>query len=188
MLGFSSDGEFGTFLASTLIPRAQAVIDSYCQLPEGFFVGATLTNEYYNHKGWRSLRLRYYPIATITAMARNKAAQGATDDWEALTEGRADDFIVDQEIGVVIFSPAKIPSEGYRNVRISYVAGYTTTPKVIADITARIAAGMLQRIRKDKVPPETWHSDFGGWSPGQSWELSAEHKKVLDNFRQIIML
>ena len=144
-LGFTSDSEFVTFL-STLISRAQGMIDRYCGVPDGFFEpgGVTRTAELYDHDGGEILFLDYAPVISVSSLEQRTSGLGMTEVWEALTEGASNDFIIYKAQGKIYF--IKAVSAGYQKIKVTYVAGYASTPGDLADVCAQLAANILANM------------------------------------------
>ena len=147
------------------ITDADRLIDSYCQVPEGFFTagGIEIQREHLNgtdvaylggitkffnwyYGGTSHLQFKYRPVLSVTTLEE----ETATGTWTARTEGT--DFLVVAD-GVRFIT--NTPAWKYKNVRATYRAGYTTTPGPITRVSARLATAILQDIqdrqRRDKV-------------------------------------
>jgi hypothetical protein len=150
-----TDTDFSTTVTN-YIAYADDLIENYCRVPSGYFDagGVTITNEYHDGRevgqvslwaytiGTRSdpmLRLKYTPVISVTTLSEETSA-GA---WTSRTEGRDDDYLV-MENGVRFM--ANIPSYKYKNVRVTYVAGYAATPGSVAVCSARLAAALLHKV------------------------------------------
>jgi len=144
-----------------LITVADRAIDDYCDQPDGFFEpgGVEIQQEYhdgveageYNILTWFAaslkrrpyIRLEYTPVLSVTALEENTS--GTT--WTERTEGRDNDYLV-IEHGVRYLR--NIPKYKYKNIRVTYKAGYSTTPGRINECSARLAAAIAQRIIDSK--------------------------------------
>ena len=152
-------GSIGYDYVNTLqyvINLADRAIDNYCMQPDGFFNGGGIEIQKELHDGvefgyvgfnvWLSshdyrpfLRLKYVPVLSITKFEEETTA----GSWTTRTEGRSSDYIVD-ESGIYIVS--NLPDYDYRNIRVTYKAGYTVTPSPVVECSARLAANMAHHI------------------------------------------
>jgi len=150
------DTDFTTTITN-YIAYADDMIENYCKVPSGYFDagGVTITNEYHDgvelgygstwqhlfgQRGDPFLRLKYTPVISVTTLSEETSA----GTWTARTEGRNDDFLV-MENGVRYV--ANIPTYDYKNIRCTYVAGYSATPGSVAVCSARLAAALLQKVK-----------------------------------------
>ena len=149
-LGFNTDGDYESWLDNDLIPHVESVVDSYCNVPSGFFKagGLTFTDQLYDYK--QALQLRYYPVLEVSAVKRNKAGYGQTPDWEALD---STDYIVDKYTGILYFVSGKVPAVREQSIKVSYKAGYSSTPNVISYVAAQTCANVLNIMLQRKVAP-----------------------------------
>lgn len=89
------------------------------------------------------VQLRNRPIISITTLQRNTAGAASTDSWETLTEntGSSGDYVLTEEgknTGFVDFVNKK-PRYGKRAMRVTYVHGYSTTPKNVERLATLLA-------------------------------------------------
>lgn len=139
-----------------LINQADRAIDNYLMQPEGFFNGGGVQIQKELHDGTEFgyvgytvflsasdyrpfLRLKYTPVLSVTKFEEETTA----GTWTTRTEGRSSDYMVDEN-GVYIIS--NLPEYDYRNIRVTYKAGYTVTPSPISECSARLAGNMAHRI------------------------------------------
>lgn len=163
-LGYSSDADFVTFLDS-LIAYAGSVIDEFTRVPESFYNsdGYVLTNELYDYKyPYTELRvypflrlppvtLRFFPVFSIQKVEYNTQGYGLAPNWvEVTSPGYIFDYLSSQ-----ITLVTKLPAMAQLSLRISYTAGYTTTPNVIRYVCAQLCANVLQEILQRRISPIT---------------------------------
>jgi len=148
-LGYSSNAEFEAFI-NDLTTYAQSVVDSYCNVPSGFFDagGLTFTDQPYDFR--HSLQLRYYPVLSVSAVKVNTAGYGQTPNWKTLD---STDYIVDEHAGVIHFVSGTIPAVTEQSVKVSYTAGYNSVPNTIAYVTAQLCANLIHIILQRKISP-----------------------------------
>ena len=108
------------------------------------YVGGDNTrSDYWNVAVRDRLWLRNRPIVSITTLQRNTAGESSTDSWATLTEntGTSGDYVltpVSKSAGYVDFVGNR-PRNGKRAVRITYLHGYSTTPKNISRLATLLA-------------------------------------------------
>lgn len=156
-LGFNTDGDYETFLEADIIPIATKIIEDYCGVPSGFFDagGVTIADEYYDSDGSGHLWLKYRPILSVTAVAYNEKGLTEAPSWVSLAEGPGVNkhYLVYAERGL-IFIYDKVPPEGKKNIKITYKAGYSSTPVSVAEIAKQLSANMLRGMLKRKITPQ----------------------------------
>jgi hypothetical protein len=101
----------GSDLQTGLLLSAEAVVENYL----GYNPTEAVYDDFFDGKGYGVLRLRARPVRAVTRIEINGAPCAPEDFY---TDGRSE-FITRKD-GVF---PA-----GFRNVRVSYVAGYNNTP------------------------------------------------------------
>lgn len=126
--GSGFDGILASIKAST-----EQWVKTYCRDP--FLVAAR--TEYYDGNGGKVLRLRHYPITTLTSVHID-----ADRDFAAATLVAAANLItsdINNAQGIVeLFN--KDFSEGQKNVKVVYAAGHATIPADLAHAVKIICA------------------------------------------------
>jgi len=163
-LGFTNEDNYNKYILR-LTELASRFIDGETQRPTEFFqTGGVTIIEYFDGVGstppsgmylfpeqeeaWKSSARRIYlsqrPVLSITSVEENKAEIGETDDWQQITKYRW------YKRGEIIFASDAIPAKGYKNVRVTYTAGYTETPRDIQMACARLVVNMIHKLMSDK--------------------------------------
>lgn len=173
---FKKDGramtepEWNTF-CSTHIDIVTQLMHRYCgvesfeattvvELHDGS--GATgdesATSEYLDSD--RSFSLRKLPVISVTSVEEDTAGITAVPNWVTRTErsdSDAGDYVVqtDYEFTKIVFH-SHIPSNGRRNVRITYQSGYLSSSEEFSELTL-ILKRMMQSVllTKKKVQEAT---------------------------------
>ncbi|MEM2028977.1 MAG: hypothetical protein QXS05_06320 [Candidatus Bathyarchaeia archaeon] len=142
-LGLQSESEFDGFI-SKLILYAQSLIDSFCNLPEGFFEpgGIKVIDEEHDYN--QPIRLNLRPIISIQTV---EVYRGGA--WQTLSP---EDYTVDYKAGLIMII-GKAPALTGRSVRISYTAGYIETPEAIKYAAAQICVNMLHMTLQRRITP-----------------------------------
>lgn len=143
-----------------VIAKASAKIDNYLEVPEGFFTpgGVEIRDEYHNgtelkYVGYNYmfstvtgvtqaagiLYLKHKPIRSVRKFEENTSGS----NWTTRTEGRSSDYLYNKDYVICL---QNIPDWDYKNIRVTYTAGYKQTPAVIQDCCARLSAYAVQRI------------------------------------------
>ena len=154
-LGYETQSEFNSFLSS-LINQVEGVIESYCNVPSGFFQdgGLTFTDELYDFHN--PVALRYRPVISVSKVEVNKAGYGLAPDWQTVD---STDYIVDYNAGLIWFT-ADFPAVKLQSVRVTYTAGYTSTPQAIKNVCLMLASNILHAILQRKISPVVRIDEF----------------------------
>lgn len=96
------------------------------------FVQRTYTAETYNGSGTNFLRLRHFPVVSVTTLTVTRTEDGSP---ETLTEGT--DFDVDTVAGLIKLRSVAAPFDRlFQNVSITYVAGQGVRESIDVDARA----------------------------------------------------
>jgi len=166
-LGFTTVDEYEDYVED-MIKNVSRFIDSFCKRPDDFFNGGATITEYHNgrprrssdfpdlyadQKASRELRrtfyLEHYPILAVPVpvVKENVASIGSADDWKTRA---TTDYRLDTRNGLLKFSLAQTPDEGFKNVEVVYKAGFATTPAVVSWVCAEIIGNFLQAAVGDR--------------------------------------
>lgn len=142
------------------IQAAQALIDEHCHMPRGFFEagGVQVTDEYHDgnevayyysvgklydwqwdYDAFMLLPFKIQPVLSVVKVEEETTA----GTWTTRTAGSSNDYIAVEQ-GVHFID--NFPDPGVKNLRVTYIAGYTLTPQVVKEACARLAVLTLQRI------------------------------------------
>ena len=127
-------------LLESLIDASSSAIKKFCQSD---IVAADYT-EYHDGRGGRCLILRGRPINSIASIYDDLDRQYPP---ETLID--ADDYTFKSESGLVIYTGGKF-QDGIKNVKITYNAGYNTTPEDI-DLGCRIQVASWYNRAKQRA-------------------------------------
>lgn len=179
-LGYSTEAEFDAFI-NDLIVDASAVIDSYCKAPEGFFEagGVTITDEYQDYRD-DYITLNHRPIISVTRVEVNKAGYGVAPNWETVASTHIYTY---NEDGLIKLYNQSVTVEE-QSVRVTYTAGYSSTPKIVKAVCKQICVRLLHSVLQRKVSPVIRVDD---WTVRmvESDIFTAHMKKMLKPFVQI---
>jgi len=155
-LGYASDSDFNTFLDS-LIVLGQSMIENFCRVPTGFFAsdGLAFTNEFHDFQyPWMSLL--YYPVLSVSKVEYNDQGYGITANWVTVTEP---DYIMNLPSGQLMLVN-KVPAIVEQSIRVSYTAGFSSTPDDIKQVCIQVCCNMLHGILQRKVSPQVQADDM----------------------------
>ena len=157
-LGYETKSEFKAYL-SELVPLGGGIVDQFCHVPKGFFEdsGLAIVNQLLDYRAdW--IHLRYHPALSVSKVEVNVSAYGTAASWSELAA--ATEYVVALERGLIKIVGNTTPAELLQSVRVSYTAGYSSTPEavryVVLNIVSNIAHAMLQR----RISPVVRVDDF----------------------------
>lgn len=137
----SSPGQIASGLIVRTIEKQSGKIEHWNH--DTPFAQTTYTDEYIPLVGIDKVALIGIPVISITSLEIESTA----GVWDAATEGRnanTDDFFLeDSEAGIIQFHTS--PSRGW--MRSTYVAGYSETPYWLRELTAKMVARELFRLK-----------------------------------------
>jgi len=183
---FSKGYDYNASIAKA-IQDADRMIDEYCGVPEDFFIsdGLEIQNEYHNgvdvvyiggiikffdwyYGATSHLKLKYKPVLSVTKFEE----ETSPGTWTTRTEGANNDYIVvDDGVRFVQNTPAW----KFKNVRVTYKAGYKVIPWQISQVSGRLAASLLKYIKDQPAAAGTSQSEsynLGGLSESSSSSVS----------------
>lgn len=103
------------------------------------------------HDGGGSIVLHQSPVISITSVVES----GAT-----LT---TNDYLIDSRVGILYRGSADYPrrfSGGFRNVVVTYIAGYANPPRVARKVALNLIQGMWQTAQQAPHPALTEYNDL----------------------------
>ena len=150
-LDFDTQAEFDA-LINTLIECAESVIENYCDVPDGFFedAGVTVTDEYHDMRESDDyLQLEYKPVISVSSASVNMAAYGSAPSWSAIDSNSI--YLYTKTGNVYLYNLTFTVTE--QNIKVTYVAGYSSTPGDISYICAQLCVNVLHETLQRKVSP-----------------------------------
>ena len=154
-LGYSSDTEFDTFL-DDLITQIEAVIDEHCNVPSGFFKagGLSFTEQYDYDESF--IRLKHYPVLSVSSVYYNTAGYGQTESWSEVTSTY---YILYSDEGLIKIIN-KVPAIKEKSIKITYTAGYSAVPDAIKHVAVQLCSNFLHAILQRKISPVVRVDEF----------------------------
>lgn len=123
-----------------------------------------LTDEVYNGNDRydKQYLFRKQPVTSISSVEVNVAELGEVDDWKSRTEGRGEDYLV-QDHGVLFMSNEAAPDPYPHSLRVTYSYGYSSVPGTIRELTLQMTIDRMMNNQvlaanikgKDNFDPET---------------------------------
>lgn len=112
---------------------------------------ANIRSDYQNLAYRDRIRLKNFPVLSVTTLQRNLAAANQTDSWETLTQntGSGGDFLIDLNTGYIDFVEDK-PRYGKRAMRVTYTYGYSAVPKTVEKLTILLAVKSILMTKMAK--------------------------------------
>lgn len=100
----------------------------------------TRTDEIYDGEGERDRVYQFdgQPVDTVDSVSVNTASIGNPDNWKSMTEGRADDYVEYQGLGIQFMDSPDAPDDEPRNLKVTYDYGFSNIPKPINLLCRRI--------------------------------------------------
>ena len=162
---------------TSLIEEAEGIIDDYAGHDFDEHEGA---EEYYDGDEEETLLLRNRPVIEVTTVeGRNSGAFAELTEFDPET-GEGNWHVEDLSAGILAFEDP--PSEGVKNIRVTYSYGYETVPGNIAALAAVLAAIPALAIAANVVNPSGLASVSQG-SLSWSWSGGA-YKDTVDQLQR----
>lgn len=100
----------------------------------------TRTDEIYDGEGYHSREYQFeaQPVQSVASVSVNKASIGTPDDWQSVTEGRANDYVQYQNVGIKFMNSSNAPADEPRNLKVTYDYGFPDIPDPINLLCRRI--------------------------------------------------
>ena len=141
----------------------------------GDSIGAASSND--------SIRVLKYPIVSVTALSKNTAADYQTDNWSELDEqtGSGGDFVKDLDTGIIQFV-SKSPNYGRRQLKVTYVYGYSTVPKTVEKLCILLSVrDVLNSKRNSDAGKSMSALSVDGWSSSGGSGISMTYQRFLND-------
>jgi len=168
---------------ATLITVASKAVENYCNRE---FTSQTVSNEIHDGDGEKDLFLRNFPVASITQVVITE------NDGDTVTI-TGTYFRINQRTGQIIFEPAETADysyfpEGFQNISVTYVAGYSTIPEPVQEATVQLIAWLKSESDKDpNLKAEKlgdWSASYGG-TTGTEGGLPQSVRRLLGAYRSM---
>ncbi len=138
----SSAASFSTSSVPTLaqlttwISETDAMID---QLSANVYAQSTYVEEI-NYEGEDRIMLKHAPIISVTSVQYSPYALGSTEYPSYVTKVADTDYSVFLQKGYLEVLPSWSPRCGSKQIKVTYVAGYATTPPVVQMLSTKMVA------------------------------------------------
>ncbi len=180
--GFTIDASSTPSLTTvtTWIEQESALLDKETGRSWGI---NTVTDEYHDYDSSGSILLDHAPVISITSLSTERnGVDGDTEDWDTLLEGRTNgyDFYVYKDEGDVIFHGDNTPYKGYKNIKVSYTWGYSSTNEIATMIVAKqVALRVISTVISGSTTTEGGSVTVGAISISDPSTFSLERVKQL---------
>lgn len=179
-------------LLTTLITRAQAMMERYCNR---IFEEDTYTEDHSG--GAATVQLKNTPVSAVTSVSSLDASGNATayaatsyrfdGDTGIITLTNDEDFYFrDSVVGSSALEASSFPC-GFKNIRVVYTGGYSSVPADLVQVCVEMAADLYQNRR---LNPRMAQENIGG---GQSFtakggdDMMRHYGWRLDPFRRFAL-
>lgn len=122
-----------------LISAASEAVENFC----GRKFDVTAYTEYHHGGGASSVVLQRRPVTEVSGLWDDLARDF---DDESLVD--SDDYVLDSESGIIHLLWGAAFSDGVRNVKVSYSAGYSSVPDDVAHACVMLVAAWFHRGRE----------------------------------------
>jgi len=102
------------------------------------------------------MSLLYYPVLSVSKVEYNDQGYGITANWVTVTEP---DYIMNLPSGQLMLVN-KVPAIVEQSIRVSYTAGFSSTPDDIKQVCIQVCCNMLHGILQRKVSPQVQADDM----------------------------
>ena len=174
-LGLESEAALAS-LTEDLIEQASSIVDQYCG--RDFALHEDVA-ERYDGPGRRRLRLKGWPIISVTSVAVGGTALAEGVDYEVLSGG-----------GILERVDGAVWPPGRRNISVVYTYGYTTPPGAIVSVVEDLVVGALTHAARNRATKGASSMSMDGYSVTYSelsrlMGLAPEQMQTLDRYRPI---
>lgn len=186
----------GLTINSTTIPSSTSVsswieqAEAQIELQTGKVWESTVeTSAIYDADGSEFFRFPHAPVISISTLEYEENGMGASSEsWVSLTEGRTKAFILFVMDGEVQFTGRSAkPPKGYKNLRVTYTYGYSTTPVYIQRLaTLMVASRVVETVINESAQQGGGSVTVGNISITDPTTFSVSHlRSVKDEIKDI---
>lgn len=137
-LGIASGDSSWDNIIIRKINQATLIIEGYCNLPNGHhFKETTYTNEVYNSNGTNQLRLKMWPVSSVSSF--QYAAN--SDSGSSFTDNESEDYFIDEDSGMLNLNFNQWGN--WDAYRVTYIAGFNPIPADLAEACVMLASFMV---------------------------------------------
>ena len=174
-LGLADDDALAS-LVEDLIEQASSIVDQYCGRDFDHYADVS---ERHDGSGRRRLRLKGWPIISVTSVAVGGVALAEGVDYEVLPGP-----------GILERVDGAVWPPGRRNISVTYSHGYATSPGAITGIVEDLVAGALTHAARNRATKGASSMSMDGYSVAYSelsrmMGLAPEQMQTLDRYRPI---
>jgi hypothetical protein len=172
-LGLAGDDALAS-LVEDLIEQASSIVDQYCGRDFDHYADVS---ERHDGSGRRRLRLKGWPIISVTSVAVGGVALAEGVDYEVLPGP-----------GILERVDGAVWPPGRRNISVTYSHGYATSPGAIAGVVEDLVVGALTNAARNRAVKGASSMSMDGYSVAYSelsrlMGLAPEQVQILDRYR-----
>lgn len=138
-------------LSSTTVPSLSQVTswiaetDAYIDhLSSNAYAQQTVADEYVDYNWQSELILRKSPVISVSSLLYNTNTLGSSDGEGWLTKAEGTDYVINKPAGTLILPFTTFsPKPGIRRFKVTYVAGYSSTPPVVQMLATKMVAARI---------------------------------------------
>lgn len=122
------------------------------------------------------------PVISVSTFEYEDQGLGAdSENWTSLTEGRTNDYILYVNDGEIQYTGnTSNPPKGYKNLRITYTYGYSTTPAYITRLaTLMVAARVVETVINESAQQGGGSVTVGNISITDPTTFSVSHLRAI---------
>lgn len=133
------------------------------------------TDERVDGDGSAILRLKGFPISSTANDFKYEYNSGTFESpvWANMP---TNNYFVDYTRGVI---QTISPYTGFKNLRLTYKAGYTTVPADVEEVAIKCAARMYNQRKSEGIASEGLENANVSWKP----DLSEEEKTIIQKYK-----
>ena len=157
-LGYETESEFEAYL-NELVPLTGGIVDQFCHVPKGFFEdsGLAVLNQLLDYRAdW--IHLKYHPVLSVSKVEVNVSAYGTAASWSELSVST--EYVVAKDRGLIKVVGDTIPAKLLQSVRVSYTAGYSSTPEAVRYVVLNIVSNIAHAMLQQRISPVVRVDDF----------------------------
>ena len=143
----------------------------------------TITDEIQDYDGGGITRTDYAPIASITSVYKEvNGINAASESWVELTEGRilSTDFYTYKSEGEILYHGTNLPTAGYQNIKLTYIAGNDTIPDPVKRLaTVMVAQRVIGAVQNNSATTEGGTVSVGTISVSDPTKFGQDHVRLL---------
>lgn len=161
-----------SFPTATITAKEAEIREWFVRVCGVDFISTTHTDEHHSGDGSQILALDWPRVTSITAGSTRSDAT-----WTALSADELTDLHVDPDLTWYVYREGSYWPKGTRNLKVTYVAGYTTVPALVKRAALWVA---IYELVTSNLSPAAETYDSGGesysFNMGDGYGQNAWHR------------